>query len=388
MSIRSLYHYLAIAALLLMFFSRPVSAKQDSLFFPQTGHTIKQPFLNYWRDHGGIELLGLPLNDSSSDIGAVQYFERARLVFDREHSSPLEPIVTMAPLGYTVLYNRYFNGVVTATTDVVPGSGSRSFIETGRTITGLFLSYWNNHGGEAQLGLPLTNPSIETSLANGKRYIVQYFTFARLEYHPEQASAKWRVMLGLIGREAYIVDQARTQFEANCGYPPDSMMANVLASNWPLEQELGCAIAAEQFLSGRAGYQQFEQAGVLLITSEQGRGDAYALYADGTYRNINYEGADIAGGNPPLPGPHFYRVANALGNLGAAIQPELWGDVWVRHFQHGVVFLDTTTNHPGPGERLYGHEAVSILLPNDAASGRWLTGMLPGIPPDSGGTAP
>src|SRR5207247_7402689 len=34
----------------------------------------------------------------------------------------------------------------------LPGSGSRTFPETGKTVTGLFLGYWDNHGGLPQQG--------------------------------------------------------------------------------------------------------------------------------------------------------------------------------------------------------------------------------------------
>src|SRR5436190_4335110 len=36
----------------------------------------------------------------------------------------------------------------------LPGSGSRTFPETGKTVTGLFLNYWDTHGGLAQQGFP------------------------------------------------------------------------------------------------------------------------------------------------------------------------------------------------------------------------------------------
>src|SRR6478735_276772 len=39
----------------------------------------------------------------------------------------------------------------------IPGSGSQTFPETGKAVSGLFLDYWNAHGGLAQQGLPISD---------------------------------------------------------------------------------------------------------------------------------------------------------------------------------------------------------------------------------------
>src|SRR5690349_21623579 len=62
---------------------------------------------------------------------------------------------------------------------------SRTFPETGRTVSGAFLTYWNTHGGLAQQGYPISDPLPEVSLPDGKTYTVQYFERAILEAHPE-----------------------------------------------------------------------------------------------------------------------------------------------------------------------------------------------------------
>src|SRR4051812_1281341 len=41
-------------------------------------------------------------------------------------------------------------------TVTVPGSGSRTYPETGKTVRGLFLDYWDKHGGLAQQGFPIS----------------------------------------------------------------------------------------------------------------------------------------------------------------------------------------------------------------------------------------
>ncbi len=61
-------------------------------YFPQTGHTLKEPFLSYWQGHGGLPVFGYPISEafqerSSTDnrLYLVQYFERNRMEFHPEN---------------------------------------------------------------------------------------------------------------------------------------------------------------------------------------------------------------------------------------------------------------------------------------------------------------
>src|SRR3954471_9984667 len=74
---------------------------------------------------------------------------------------------------------------------------SRTFPETGKTVSGKFLVYWNSHGGLAQQGLPISDQMQETSLVDGKVYTVQYFERAVFEVHPEN-QAPYDVLLSLV----------------------------------------------------------------------------------------------------------------------------------------------------------------------------------------------
>ena len=67
----------------------------------------------------------------------------------------------------------------------LPGSGSQTFPQTGKTTAGIFLDYWNQHGGLAQQGYPISDVIGEISDLDGKPYTVQYFERAVFEYHPE-----------------------------------------------------------------------------------------------------------------------------------------------------------------------------------------------------------
>jgi hypothetical protein len=61
----------------------------------------------------------------------------------------------------------------------------QTFPETGKTVCGKFLVYWQQHGGLAQQGYPITNTFQEDSDLNGQTYTVQYFERAVFEDHPE-----------------------------------------------------------------------------------------------------------------------------------------------------------------------------------------------------------
>jgi outer membrane protein assembly factor BamB len=84
----------------------------------------------------------------------------------------------------------------------IPGSGSRLFAETGITVTGIFLDYWDTHGGLAQQGYPISEPMLEDSEIDGSPYAVQYFERAVFEHHPENLEP-FNVLLSLLGTLAY-----------------------------------------------------------------------------------------------------------------------------------------------------------------------------------------
>jgi hypothetical protein len=76
---------------------------------------------------------------------------------------------------------------------------SRLFPETGKTVQGRFLEYWQANGGLAQQGFPISEEMQEQSDINGKVYEVQYFERALFERHPENAAPN-DVLLALLGR--------------------------------------------------------------------------------------------------------------------------------------------------------------------------------------------
>ncbi|HET9496124.1 MAG TPA: kelch repeat-containing protein [Chloroflexia bacterium] len=85
-----------------------------------------------------------------------------------------------------------------AGTTAQPETVGRLFPETGKTVSGRFLDYWNTHGGLLQQGYPISEEMQERSDTDGKTYTVQYFERAVFEHHPENAPP-YDVLLSLLG---------------------------------------------------------------------------------------------------------------------------------------------------------------------------------------------
>jgi hypothetical protein len=76
----------------------PFQNTQDRVYFPQTGHSLKESFLRFWLRNGDVRQLGYPISEELPEISAqdgkvytVQYFERARLEWHpTEAGSPKE----------------------------------------------------------------------------------------------------------------------------------------------------------------------------------------------------------------------------------------------------------------------------------------------------------
>ncbi len=78
----------------------------------------------------------------------------------------------------------------------------QTFAQTGHHVCGVFLQYWNDHGGLAQQGYPISEPMSEVSATDGNTYQVQYFERAVFELHPDKAAPN-NVLLSLLGTQKY-----------------------------------------------------------------------------------------------------------------------------------------------------------------------------------------
>jgi hypothetical protein len=184
--------------------------QSNGRFFPETGHTVQGRFLDYWQSHGGLAQQGYPLSDEQEEISdtdgkmyRVQYFERAIFEYHPENAPPYDVLLTL--LGVFRYRQQY--GPAGAPDQQPNPANSRLFPETGYRLGGSFRAYWEQHGGLAQQGYPISEEFTETSPLDGKPYTVQYFQRAVFERHPENAGSPYEVLLSQLGTFRY---QART----------------------------------------------------------------------------------------------------------------------------------------------------------------------------------
>ncbi len=167
--------------------------------FAETGKCARGPFLAYWEAHGGLALNGYPLTEERIEVledgkgYTVQYFERVRLEYHPEHTTP-----------YDILLGQFGRHIHPADPASTPIPGQAFFAATGHNLGGRFLEYWTANGGLAQFGYPIGEQLTE-QLEDGKTYTVQYFERARFELHPENPAPS-DVLLGQFGRR--ILQQA------------------------------------------------------------------------------------------------------------------------------------------------------------------------------------
>jgi hypothetical protein len=191
-----------VAAMLIGVVALPATAQpSDEMFFPETGHTVRGVFLDYWKGHGALTQQGYPISEEmfeTSELDGnrhkVQYFERA--VFER-HSENKPPYDVLLMLLGTFRYKAKY-GDAGAPNQHTHTEGGELFKETGFYVGGAFLQYWKSNGRLAQQGYPISNEFTEVSDLDGKPYTVQYFERAVFELHPEN-KPPYDVLLSQLG---------------------------------------------------------------------------------------------------------------------------------------------------------------------------------------------
>jgi hypothetical protein len=163
------------------------------VYISATGHTIKGQMLDYWRANGAASVYGNPISEpfAASNGYYSQAFERGVFQFQPEYLFTEDPYVRLMPVGGTVLNHRVGNlrrdghralgggdSRPYAWSWVDPsGSAAQKAInsggiyasDTGHTITGDILAWYNNHEGQFYLGDPLSQQIRERGMT------VQFF---------------------------------------------------------------------------------------------------------------------------------------------------------------------------------------------------------------------
>jgi hypothetical protein len=161
------------------------TSSSNSVYYRQTGHYIKDAFLNYWLMNGGLTLYGYPVTEETQIDGVpVQYFQRSRFEYHADSRRPWN--VELTAVGSLVTQGRNFE----AGSPESAGDGKTYFAQTGHMLGGTFASYWSNRGGVSIFGYPISEEIQENGMT------VQYFERARFEL-----GSRGRVQLGQLGVE-------------------------------------------------------------------------------------------------------------------------------------------------------------------------------------------
>ncbi len=191
-SMKSTAKIAALAAVLLLagaLFWQTGRTQTQAEYFHWTGHYVEGEFLAFYRSHRHPELVyGFPTTEAFVNAEGlfVQYFQRAR--FELHPQNPAAQRVLLTPLGaelYQPAEPVLLNG------DPNP---CRFFPQTGFSVCRLFLDFFDEYGGVAQFGFPIS------PLERHHGRLVQYFQNARFDWHPDSDPGEPVVQLGDLGR--------------------------------------------------------------------------------------------------------------------------------------------------------------------------------------------
>jgi hypothetical protein len=333
-----------------------LAAAPRSRCFVQTGYCISDPMLAYWDHHGGLAVFGYPISDvipnetvEQTWVGATQWFERDRLEDHGRDGIMAGRLgaLTLARQGRPWVYGPGWSDV-----------GCRYFPETGYTLCGGFLRYWESNGGLERFGYPLTTELTET--INGWHGQVQYFERRRLEYHPEFAGTPYDVLLGRLAADAYAQSPpVRCTPVMTADAPIQHLAASVSFAD-----RLGCptrydiiSAVAQTFATGQMiwlNYQALGEANNVIMATyvssvEEHQPTAYANYFDDWQVGVDPD-TYLAGVAP------YYPIMRGFGK------------VWFRAFRRGPIQIAPAVTAERPQMAIvqrYSSGAVIVKLIDD-----------------------
>lgn len=177
-----------VAFILLLPVWSPVHAQgSESRYFSETGHNVSGDFLTFYDSNpNAAYIYGFPITEkfTSRDGKTVQYFQRAR--FEYYPDLPEGGRVQITQLGRDMYVSQNPLGVGNS-------FACRAYAETGFSVCFAFLDFFDDNGGVAQFGYPISGFEYHESK------IVQYFERARLEWQPWKPEG-YRVVISDLGR--------------------------------------------------------------------------------------------------------------------------------------------------------------------------------------------
>jgi hypothetical protein len=297
-----------------------VARAEDSRVFPETGHTVKGLFLDYWNTHGGLAQQGFPISeemqersDTDGKTYTMQYFERAVFELHPENQPPFNVLLSLLGVAF---YDQNYGG--NAPGQQANTTNPRMFTETGKTIGGAFRQYWEAHGGLAQQGFPISDEFSEVSKTDGKTYTVQYFQRAVFEFHPEFAGTQNEVLLSLLGVFFYNQKHGGTTQPTPTTAPkPVEPSGQILLLNGGgvgqpviIDQE-GTLFNQPTFTLGSQGWTHVvsTEGGLLLLYKQSGSAKTGQLMADGSFQDLTPSDFVFRAGRTSLTSPGGNLVA-------------------------------------------------------------------------------
>lgn len=295
-------------------------------FFPETGHNIGLRIKRFYEANGGLGIFGLPLTEVLVEDGLqVQYFERAR--FELHPELPANFSVSLTRIGALFTSGRAepeFQWLTAA-----PSSDGVFFAESGHSLGGVFRDFWQQRGGLAVFGYPISQELNE----NGLR--VQYFERARFEHHPESAGSPYEVQLGLLGRQ--LLEQRPDALALSAPTAPLTLLGKATTgfAASALERRTNIARATAMF------------DGVVVPAGQE-----YSFLSAGDFSEANgfVEGYGIVGGKlEKVIGGGLCQVSTtmfrAVSNAGLAITSRV-GHTYVVYFYENILGFDATVFSP------------------------------------------
>ena len=312
--------------------------KVQTVYVAQSGYNLsdRAGFLTWWRANGGVLIFGYPISDEMIENGrVVQYFERARFEYHPEAANPAERI-QLSLLGRELTADRNFP-------PARPEDGEVFFPETGHTLSGPFLRFWQKRGGIPIFGFPISEPMDEVSPVDGQTYRVQYFERARFEYHPDELGPFYRQQAQASGlrlaalREVWLGDLGRQVAQARkYAFAQDTRVAGApewSSALWPRRIDVNLTT---QYLTAYEGDTPVFTAPV--ATGRDGfetPTGSYAIYS----RLLMQDMSGVAGGES-WSVPNVPWVQYVVG--GVALHGTYWHDRWGTGFRlsHGCINLN------------------------------------------------
>jgi hypothetical protein len=149
--------------------SEELSQDENREFFEATGFTVSGAFLDYFYEHGGLDIFGYPISAAYVDKSGilVQYFQKARLEWHPDNPDPYK--VQLGLLGEQLGYRQS-----SVSPPNFPSSRKFYFEQTGHYVAYQFLDFFREHGGIDIFGYPITEMFFED------QNVVQYFQRMKL----------------------------------------------------------------------------------------------------------------------------------------------------------------------------------------------------------------